>query len=149
MSKSKPYTNRSNCVRAAKAALGKTAKPGEAFTLDQDGTMWTWTPTTRSGLPQPESNKEPDAPKAAKAKRKRAKNGEKSSLLHQPQMAAVLGMMQRKTGASVEEIVERLKCNRDTGRGMVSRCKTAGAPIETKREGRFVRYSVDADWVAK
>jgi hypothetical protein len=133
-------------MRAAKTKLGQTAKPDHEFIIIHEAGQYAWEPGVRSGLPQPEPTKHDVDAKPVKAKRKRAANGTKSSILQQPQMAAVLGLLQRKTGASVEEIAERIKCNRDTARGMVSRCKTAGAPVTSTRESRFVRYVVDSEW---
>lgn len=124
--RSKGYSNRGNCIRAAKVKLGKGATPGTDFTLDKDSGFWHFTPK-------------------AKAKRTRVK-GVRSSILQQPQMGVVLGMMQRKMGTTVEEISTKLECTRDTGRGMASRIGTAGAPITKSRVGRFVHYHVDPSW---
>lgn len=154
MTSTKGYTNRSNCARAAKVALGKTAKPGEHFTIKQDDDkLFRWHATDRSGLPQPERNSEPDAPKAAKAaKPRKAKAAKapkakraKKALWQQPAMYDVLKLMTRKDGATVQQIADKRECNKDTARGMVSRLRPVVSGITMGRVFKTVTYYLSAE----
>lgn len=67
----KTYTDRSNCIRAAKAALGKDAQMGVAFILAGEKGAYSWAPVApqapEPAIIEPVVIKAAPAPKAPKA----------------------------------------------------------------------------------
>lgn len=121
----KTYTNRSNCVRAAKKALGATAKAGVDFLIAGSGKEWTF------------------AAKGGKAKREKRPVGQRSSILKQPRFVQMLGYIKSGTATTVKAIAARMGgCTTHNVRGMVSRGNAEGAGIYTTRDGRVVHYTL-------
>jgi hypothetical protein len=140
------YTARGNCIRAARAALGKDAKPGTDFTIGGEAGAFTWTSTgTRAMLDKPARQSKPKKAKAAK--KAKAKKGKSTVVLStQPQMKKLIGLCQRKDGATIEEMCERLTStskplHTPTVRGAISRLNAEGnVTITTTRKGRIKHY---------
>lgn len=160
----KGYSNRSNCTRAAKVALGKTAKPGTDFDLNKgtDG-LWRWTPTgtmTVKDKPAPKAKSTKAKAKPAKAKsdeprkRKPQTEAQRIGYIFQPQVAKALNLISHGNGRTVETLCSMLA----TGskplsphqvRGLMSRCRTAGLSVQEGKVFRTVHYTVDADHLAR
>lgn len=122
----KTYSNRGNCIRAARTALGKTAKLGEDFKVEGSGKVFTWA-----------------ALKAAKAKRAKREAGTRSPVSNQPQAQKLLKYIDGKAeGHTVEECMGHLGVSAShTVRGLISRLNSEGAGIKTTRKGRIGIYS--------
>ena len=118
----KVYTNRSNCSRAAKAELGKTALCGVEFTIDGSGKEWRWAPKAKPA-------KEPKAP------RRKLAPGEQPDVRKQPGMIALMAAITG-TPATVNELATQFSQEQHTVRGSISRLRTAGARIIGLRVGR-------------
>src|SRR5882762_2427712 len=121
---SKTYTQRGNCARAAKVALGKTAKPGVDFNIVQTGpNAFMWGAIAKA----PKT----DAPKKAKRVKGEAR------LQDQPQMVKLLRACSTKEGATIESLAELLGgIEQHTVRGAISRLKTEGVVFVCERVGR-------------
>lgn len=142
----KTYTEVGNCVRAARAALGKAAERNVHFhvTTHEDGSF-SWSPV-EGAPPVPETAapkatrapkvpktpresrvrkaKAPAAPKAAKAKAAKAKAPKepriKTSLIDRKANQEILKLMQRKNGVSAEEVTALGKMTATSYRGLAS-----------------------------
>jgi hypothetical protein len=147
----KTYTNRSNCVRAAKVVLGKDAKPGVDFTVDGSGKEWTWTAVTAAaavtGAPEETAATETEpvvetAPvKAPKAKRQRGAKGTRR-ITEQPKMKFLLNCIKEtgEAGITVPELAKLGNMQPHSVRGAISRCIKDGAPVEPFRFEKKNRY---------
>lgn len=129
----KTYTQRGNCARAAKVALGKTAKAGKDFEIRVhagDVPSYSW---ERLGP-------------AKTASGKRRPKGE-SPLAQQPQMVKLLKMCARKTGATIKDLAANLSkgdkpIEEHTVRGSISRLAKEGTVFTKVRDGRTLTYHV-------
>lgn len=132
----KTYTNRSNCARAAKAALGKTAKPGVDFTITGEGKEWTWAAVVK----EPTSA----APKAPRRKRE----GAPRNITEQPRMVQFQEAIQKagEAGITALDIANKYNVQPHTVRGAISRLIKAGAPIGAYRHEKRVRYRSKIHW---
>jgi len=118
----KTYSNRGNCIRAARSKLGKDAKVGSEFTISGAGNQWTFAATgsKKTG--------------GARAKRR---------LRDQPQNVKTIKMMAREGGATVKQIAAALGgVEEHTVRGSVSRLRKE-VTISVARTDGIVHYSVD------
>lgn len=121
------YTERGNCIRAARKALGKTAQVDKEFTLEKDAGLFAWKAIEHKP-------KEPAAPKEPKKPRVKGK------LWEQPAMRDVIDLMLAPAGTTVEAIANKRKCNKDTARGMVSRLRQEVKGITMGRVFKKVTY---------
>jgi biotin operon repressor len=126
----KTYSNRSNCMRAARVGLSNPrAMPDVDFTLTGSGKEWCWTPIIKA-----------KAPKAEKApKEKRTKQPRGANIANQPAMVALLNLMLHAPIAG-GELAAKLGCEPHTARGSISRLRAAGCNITSTREGRIMLY---------
>lgn len=141
---SKAYSTRSNCVRAAQAALGKTAKPGVEFTIRTEGKKdWRWAPKAASAPQAAE-------PKAAddEGKPKKAGTRKPRKLSEQPKMVEILDFMRSPEGMTVEGGAKKLGIKTDSLRGAVSRLRQEVSGITVTRQFRRVTYKLAAALVA-
>jgi len=125
------YSKKSNCIRAARSKLGKTAKPGTDFEITKDGNVFSW-----------------KALKKAKAQRnKRAPNGKRSPVIQQAQYVKLLkfiGGAPAKGRTVAECQAEFGNCSSHNIRGMVSRARAEGVKITSGREFKVVHYKLAA-----
>lgn len=134
----KTYTEKGNCARAAKAALGKTAKVLKDFVINEhvegDKKSYSW---SRVG-----------PPKTAGGKRR--PKGDSPPLHLQPQMVKLVRYCERKSGATIEFLAANLgrdgkAINPETVRGSISRIQKEGHVSFLKvRDGRTLTYFVNA-----
>lgn len=118
--KSKPYTNASNCIRAAKKAIGPTAAKDVNFTIDKDGpTAFTWSPKGDAANAAASSAESA----ANKPKRGKAKKGTKSPVARQPQAIAALKLAAREEGVTVAAGSKALGQQPHSFRGLMSRLR--------------------------
>lgn len=129
----KTYTQRGNCARAARVALGKNAKLGVDFTISGDDKKFVWTATAKPA-------KTETAPKAKRVK------GE-ARIENQPQMQRIISLCSRKTGATIADIAASLGgIEEHTVRGAISRLKgEGGIEFTTTQVGRKKVYRIGAD----
>lgn len=125
----KTYTNRGNCARAARTALGKTAKLGTDFEVTGGGKVFTW--------------------KALKARKRAAREpGSKPSVLNQPFIIKLLTYIQAADdkGRTVADCAAKMGTEMHTVRGALSRARRDGAPVSTGRRFRNVYYTLPASY---
>lgn len=134
----KTYTDKGNCARAAKAALGKDAKNGVDFKVEGEPGKWHWTAIGD----RPAASHTDHAPAAKKSKTKAAKKpkkvkgDKKPPIEEQPANVEVIKMMQRVGGATIEQICERKEWTPHTTRAVISRLRSAGVPMTQEKHGR-------------
>lgn len=123
----KTYSNRGNCIRAARTALGKTAKPGTDFEVTKDGNVYSW--------------------RSLKArKRAQAAKGERAPVSGQPMAIKLMKYISGSAkGRSVADCQAHLgDVASHTVRGLISRLRAEGQPINTGRQFRNVLYTMAA-----
>lgn len=131
----KTYTERGNCIRAARSALkNKEAKPGVDFDIHEHKDGETGKKTFSFSIKQAEK-----PAKAEKAPRVKPTKPQKR-LCDQPQMRKTLKLMTRVAGVTVKGGAEEIGCNVDTFRGMVSRLTKEVKAIQKLRDARTVTY---------
>lgn len=164
----KTFTNSSNCSRAAKVALGKNAKRGVHFTIDAVDGGFTW--AAIEGAPavmnlslapyvdattlakaqecaafiadSPRRAAEPAKAKTAAVKKsakpkKAAPEGRRDGT----KRAQLIEMLQRKTGASKQEIMDKFGWSDNTARGMLSNMITSEKATSEKPAARAVAFT--------
>lgn len=128
----KTFSNRGNCIRAARVALGKTAKPDVDFKLHkhEDG-RFSFTPA-KEGSRRPKTVKE------------------KMAVALQPKMAKILDYIaESHDGRTVSDLQRHLGgVKSHTARGCVSRLRNAGFPINIGKVFRVVSYTISKQQVA-
>lgn len=163
----KLYTNRSNCMRAAKVALGLGAILDTHFTITKTddvlsdvGDNHTVTPggfrfDAIDGAPavpaveakvtvaKPAKVKAAKAPKATKAKKakapKAARKPNDGTVGHQPSHQRLIALATRVSGVSNEDAATRLKLKNHTVRAMFSNLEKEYKFDKEKVNGKIVR----------
>lgn len=147
----KTYTDKGNCARAAKAALGKDAKNGVDFTVGGEAGKWHW--TAIGDRPAASHTEHAPAAKKVKAASKVAakkSGGKKPPIEAQPANVEVIKMMQRVGGATIEQICERKEWTPHTTRAVISRLRSkAKVPMTMETHGRKGTFHVPAEWSPK
>ena len=142
----KSYTMRHNATRAARQALGREAVEGTDFHLTTSGPddciAWHWADGPAGAT---ETVTPPDAPQTAQ-------DGDVASDGPAPRATkgrAVLAMLQREGGASLDQIMEATGWQRHTARGFL-----AGAQLKamgykaTRTETHYTAQPIDQDHAA-
>jgi len=123
---SKIFGVKSNCTRAAKAALGPEAIPGVDFSLHQDGRGWTW--QVISQAEHVASEPSPVAPERPASKIGKG--------------ATCKAMMSRPEGASNADLQNALGWQAHTIRGFISGLKKKGVPVLSERKDGQTIYRI-------
>lgn len=125
----KTYTQRSNCVRAAKVALGKTAKPDVDFNITGSAPAFSWVAIQK-------------APAPAGAKKPKRVKGD-AQLKDQPQMVKLLAACASKDGATIESLATLLGgVEQHTVRAAISRLRGEGIKFDTAMVERRKVYKL-------
>lgn len=134
------YSNYSNCVRAAKSKLGKTAKPNEDFSVtkhpaasEDKKPTYSFTALAVSA-PAAKPAKTAAVAKTAKAaKPKKVRASKTGSIINQPKSLQTLKLMRRKQGVTNAQGAEALGVEVHTFRASVCRLRKELPAIEPRR----------------
>jgi hypothetical protein len=133
----KTYSNRGNCIRAARVALGKSAKPDIDFKLTKhdDGTF---------------SFTAIDGKAGGKRERKPLTKEQTMAVALQPKMAGILDYIANSAnGRTVADLQRHLGgVESHTARGCVARLRMAGFAINVGKVFRVVSYQISKAAVA-